>query len=169
MRGIAKRETYLLDGNLCNNSIFNAACDGAVVGRRARRHVAVLLRDHRVREHAGDLAQRRQHGPRRRTKWPFHQARDTGNGKAGVRGARLTCRPVSRARWGVGSTTIERRESNTVIRSRYGLSSAAAGVNVIAPFCEWKICGWMRACAVGVNGFLCLSVQTKKGGAGSPR
>ena len=31
------------------------ACDGAVVGRRARRHIAVLLRDHRVREHAGDL------------------------------------------------------------------------------------------------------------------
>ena len=55
MRGIAKRETCLLDGNLCNNSIFNAACDGAVVGRRARRHVAVLLRDHRVREHTGDL------------------------------------------------------------------------------------------------------------------
>ena len=41
------------------SSASTPACDGAVVGRRARRTVAVIVRNHRVRDHTGDLAQRR--------------------------------------------------------------------------------------------------------------
>ena len=115
-------------------SVSAPGCDGVVAGRRARRRVAVVVRDDRGREHADDLAQGRRHRPRRYTAWPIQPQRDTLSDATGARSPGLTQQPASRARRGVGSTTVPRRASEALIWGRQMDQSAAMGLTVSAPF-----------------------------------